>query len=158
VAVIASAPPKRKAWDIPPFWFVIALALMVALHWLVPIAQLIAWPWSLAGSVLVVAGIALAVAAERRFKRAGTAVRPFEPSTALVEGGPFRFTRNPMYLGMVLVLAGASILLGSLSPLCVLPAFVWLLHARFVVHEEAHMERHFGERYLAYKRGVRRWL
>jgi protein-S-isoprenylcysteine O-methyltransferase Ste14 len=157
MAAIASA-PKRKSWDIPPLWFVIAIALMVALDWFVPIAQPISWPWSLAGSVLVVAGIVLAVVAERRFKRAGTAVRPFEPSTALVEDGPFRITRNPMYLGMILVLAGVFILLGSLSPLLVLPAFAWLLHARFVVHEEAHMERHFGARYLAYQRRVRRWF
>ena len=85
-------------------------------------------------------------------------MRPFEPSTALVEDGPFRFSRNPMHLGMVLVLAGAFILLGSLSPLFVLPAFVWLLHTRFVVREEAHMERHFGDCYLDYKRRVRRWL
>ena len=158
MAAIVSGSLKRKAWDIPPLWFALALALMVALHWLLPIAQVVAWPWSLAGSVLVVAGILLAVVAERRFKRAGTAVRPFEPSTALVEDGPFRFTRNPMYLGMILVLAGVFILLGSLSPLLVLPAFVWLLHARFVVHEEAHMERHFGERYLVYQRRVRRWF
>ena len=153
-----SAPPQRRAWDIPPLWLALALGLAAALHFLLPIARLVPWPWSLAGSVLILAGVALAIWGERRFKRAGTAVRPFEPSSALVEDGPFRFTRNPMYLGLLLALAGVVILLGTLSPLAVLPGFFLLLHARFVVPEEAHMGRHFGERYRDYLRRVRRWL
>jgi protein-S-isoprenylcysteine O-methyltransferase Ste14 len=155
---MAPPPLKRRAWDIPPLYFVVATALMIALHFVTPALRIVPWPWSLAGLVVMVAGVALAIMAERRFKRAGTAVRPFEPSTALVDSGPFRFTRNPMYLGMLLFLAGLFVLLGTLSPLLVIPPFVWLLHARFVVHEEAHMERHFGEHYLDYKRRVRRWL
>jgi protein-S-isoprenylcysteine O-methyltransferase Ste14 len=158
VAAMASTPLRRRAWDIPPLWFALAIALMVALHGLVPIARLVAGPWRLAGVLPILAGLALAIWGERRFKRAGTAVRPFEPSSALVEDGPFRLTRNPMYLGLLLVLAGLWILLGTLGPLLVPPAFFWLLQARFVVHEEAHMERHFGARYLDYRRRVRRWL
>jgi protein-S-isoprenylcysteine O-methyltransferase Ste14 len=154
----ASAPLRRRPWDIPPLWFALAIALMVAVHGLVPIAQLVSWPLRAAGAVPILAGIGLAIWAERRFKRAGTAVRPFEPSSALVENGPFRFTRNPMYIGLLLVLAGVFVLLGTLGPLLVPPAFFWLLQARFVLREEAHMERHFGARYLDYRRRVRRWL
>ncbi len=154
----APAPPGRRPWDIPPLYFALAILLMIALHRLLPIARIVPWPWSLVGAVAIVGGIALAIWGERRFKRAGTAVRPFAPSSALVEDGPFRFTRNPMYLGMLLVLAGLFLLLGALSPLIVLPAFLWLLQTRFVVHEEAHMQRHFGARYQDYRRRVRRWL
>jgi protein-S-isoprenylcysteine O-methyltransferase Ste14 len=63
-----------------------------------------------------------------------------------------------MYLGMLLLLGGLWLLLGSLGPLLVLPAFWWLIRARFVLPEEAHMERHFGERYRDYRGRVRRWL
>ena len=85
-------------------------------------------------------------------------MRPFQPSSALVEAGPFSFSCNPMYLGMLLALAGLWLLLGSVSPLAVVPALFWLLHARFVLPEEAHLERHFGARYHDYRRRVRRWL
>ncbi len=155
---MAPSQRERRPWDVPPLYFALAIVLMVALRLLLPIAPLIPWPWSLAGIVAIVAGIGLAIVAERRFRRAGTAGRPFEPSTALVEDGPFRFSRNPMYVGILLVLAGLFVLLGTLSPLLVIPAFFGLIRTRFVVPEEAHMERHFGERYLDYKRRVRRWL
>ena len=158
MAAMAPAPQERRRWDVPPLHFFAACALMIALHLAAPIVRIVPWPFSLAGIVAIVAGIGLATLAERRFRRAGTAVRPFAPSTALVEDGPFRFTRNPMYVGMLLVLAGLFVLLGSLSPLLVIPAFLWLIQARFVVPEEAHMARHFGERYSDYKRRVRRWL
>jgi protein-S-isoprenylcysteine O-methyltransferase Ste14 len=156
--VSAPAPPGRRPWDIPPLYFAIAILVMIALHLVLPVARVVPWPWSLVGVVAMLAGIALAIWGERRFKHAGTAVRPFAPSTALVEDGPFRFTRNPMYLGMLLVLAGLFLLLGTLGPLVVLPAFFWGLQTRFVVFEEAHMENHFGARYQDYRRRVRRWL
>jgi protein-S-isoprenylcysteine O-methyltransferase Ste14 len=148
----------RRPWDIPPLWLALAILLMIALHLLAPVARLVPWPWSLAGVVPILAGVGLAVWAERHFRWAGTEVRPFQPSSALVEAGPFRFSRNPMYLGMLLLLGGLWLLLGSLGPLLVLPAFWWLIRARFVLPEEAHMERHFGERYRDYRGRVRRWL
>ena len=150
--------PGRRPWDIPPLWFAVALAAMLALHLALPLARLVFWPWRLAGFVPVVGGLALAVAGERCFARAGTAVRPFQPSTALVTAGPFRYTRNPMYLGLLLVLGGVWLLLGTLAPLVVLPMFFWLLHARFVLPEEGLMEHTFGAAYVDYRRRVRRWL
>jgi protein-S-isoprenylcysteine O-methyltransferase Ste14 len=150
--------PERRAWDIPSLWLALAILLMVALHLLVPLVRLWSWPWPLAGLSPLRGGIALAIWGERHFHWAGTAVRPFEPSSALVEAGPYRFTRNPMYLGMLLALIGIWLLLGSLGPLLVLPAFFWLIRTRFVLPEEAHLERHFGQRYRDYRCRVRRWL
>ena len=83
---------------------------------------------------------------------------PFEPSTVLVTEGAFRFTRNPMYLGLVLLLAGIAIALGSVGALLPIPVFVWIIQAWFILGEERFLEEIFGEAYLAYKSRVRRWL
>jgi hypothetical protein len=74
------------------------------------------------------------------FRRAGTNIRPFMPSTALVVAGPYKLTRNPMYLGMAGVLLGAAVLMGSLTPFVVIPAFMALISERFIVPEEAKLE------------------
>ena len=92
------------------------------------------------------------------FRGVGTGIVPFDPATALVTGGLYRYTRNPMYLGMVLLLVGVAIALGSLGAWLPIPVFVWIIQARFIVGEERFLEQTFGESYVAYKRGVRRWL
>ncbi|MDH3660672.1 MAG: isoprenylcysteine carboxylmethyltransferase family protein, partial [Alphaproteobacteria bacterium] len=94
-----------------------------------------------------------AIWAERLFARADTGVRPFTPSTA-----PYRFTRNLMYMGMMLVLLGGFFLAGSLGSFLVIPIFFWWIHTNFVLPEEEHMVSHFGEAYLAYKQKTRRWI
>ena len=76
----------------------------------------------------------------------------------MVTGGPFAFTRNPMYLGLVLCLLGWAVLLGSLVPFAVVPAFLALLHFRFVLREEPFMADRFGQDYASYHEQVRRWL
>jgi protein-S-isoprenylcysteine O-methyltransferase Ste14 len=92
------------------------------------------------------------------FKRAGTNIRPFLPSTALVLSGPYRFTRNPMYLGMAGTLLGAGVFMGSITPFVVIPAFMALITERFIVREEEKLEAAFGREYLDYKARVWRWL
>jgi protein-S-isoprenylcysteine O-methyltransferase Ste14 len=113
---------------------------------------------SYAGVALIVAGVLLALVAKRRFDRLGTTVRPFERSAVVVSDGPFGYSRNPMYLGMLLALSGLFVVLGSLSPLAVLPLFYWIIVTRFVRREERHMVEQFGDVYGDYKRRVRRWL
>lgn len=143
---------------LPPTYFLIAGAVMIALHLLLPVATLIVWPWRLIGVPLIVAGVALAVSADQKFKEAGTPVKPFEMSNALVTDGPFRYSRHPMYLGMLIVLLGLFLLLGTAAPLVVIPAFFWLIHTHFVLPEEGMLEIQFGDQWLDYKRRVRRWL
>ena len=147
---------KRKI--IPPVYFLLSLLAMTALHFWLPIARIVPVPWSYGGVVLVILGIALAVIASGLFKRAGTPVIPFEPSTALVTSGPYRFTRNPMYLGLVLIHLGAAAFCGTLGAFLPIPVFVWIIQTRFIVGEERFLEEIFGEQYLAYKGRVRRWL
>jgi protein-S-isoprenylcysteine O-methyltransferase Ste14 len=162
---VAEPAPARDVAGViapPPLLFALFLAIGLLLDWLLPgrlwpIA--LAWPWRLAaGLVPILAGALLAIAAERRFRAVGTDVRPWRPSTALASGGPYRFTRNPMYLGLLLLLAGIAIaadgpwLMAQLLPL-------WLLlHFGVVRREEAYLEEKFGEPYRDYCRRVRRWL
>jgi protein-S-isoprenylcysteine O-methyltransferase Ste14 len=147
---------KRKI--IPPVYFLASLLAMAGLNYWLPIARIIAVPWSYLGAILVVLGITLTAFAGISFRRAGTPVVPFERSTVIVTGGIYRFTRNPMYLGLVIVLIGAAILFGTLSVFIPIPLFVWIIQARFIRGEEGFLEELFGEQYLAYKRRVRRWL
>ena len=149
---------EQKRRILPPIWFLLALGLAVALHYLLPIARLLSPPWSYAGAVLVIVGIVMSAAGSSAFRRVGTPVVPFEPSTVLVTDGLYRFTRNPMYLGLVLSLIGVAILLGSLSAWLPVPIFVWILQTQFINGEERFLEEIFGARYLEYQKRVRRWL
>ena len=143
---------------LPPVYFLAALVLMAGLHFVLPIAHILQPPYSYGGSLLIVMGIVVVVWAARLFQRAGTAIKPFERSSALVTDGPYNYSRNPMYLGMVLALTGMSIVLGTISPFVVVPVFAWLIQQRFIQHEEATLERTFGAAYTEYRRRVRRWL
>jgi protein-S-isoprenylcysteine O-methyltransferase Ste14 len=91
-------------------------------------------------------------------RRTGQSENPWKPTTQIVDRGPFRFTRNPMYLQMVLGCVGFSILLANAWILLLTPVGAWVLHRFAILPEEAYLERTFGEQYLAYKRKVRRWL
>jgi protein-S-isoprenylcysteine O-methyltransferase Ste14 len=92
------------------------------------------------------------------FRRADTTIKPFQESSALITSGPFRLSRNPMYVSMTSVLLGVALLLGSLSPFLVLPLLMVLIQRRFIVPEESMLAATFGDAYAAYVRGVRRWL
>jgi protein-S-isoprenylcysteine O-methyltransferase Ste14 len=148
----------RHGIDIPPVYFLVALGVMALLDFVMPLLPLIVRPYRLAGAVFVVLGFALAGWAALLFRRARTGIVPFSPATALVARGPYRLTRNPMYLGMAVVLLGAAILFGSLTPFLVIPAFMAVIADRFIAREEAMLESAFGAPYLEYKAKVRRWL
>ncbi|HLQ39191.1 MAG TPA: isoprenylcysteine carboxylmethyltransferase family protein [Planctomycetota bacterium] len=144
--------------DIPPQWFLAAMAALLLLHQVVPGGRWIPWPYNYAGLGLVVLGGWLSLAGNLNFRRAGTPVRPFTRATALVVQGPYRFTRNPMYLGMVVVLAGGAFACGTATPWLVPLPFALLLDRRFIVREERFMAGLFGDGYRDYCRRVRRWL
>jgi protein-S-isoprenylcysteine O-methyltransferase Ste14 len=148
----------RKTKMLPPVWFVLALIAMAALNWVAPIARLIPAPWSWLGLVPIVAGVALAISGAALFKRHGTGVVPFSPVTQLVTTGPYRFTRNPMYLGMVMALIGAAVLMGTVSPWLVIPIFAWWINRRFIAQEEVMLQDAFGDDYVQFKQRVRRWI
>jgi protein-S-isoprenylcysteine O-methyltransferase Ste14 len=137
---------------------VILLGAPVFCHYAVPVMIVIRRPYSYLGVIPMVLGLILGTRAAAEFRRAGTGFDLRGGSSALVTSGPFRFSRNPMYLAMLTWLLGLAILLGSLVAF-VFPVLFWLLADFFIIPlEERSTERLFGERYLEYKRHVRRWL
>jgi len=143
---------------LPPAYFLASICAMLALHLLLPLARVLPFPWTLLGTAAVIAGVALNLAADRAFKRHQTTVKPFEVSASLITEGVFRVSRNPMYLGMVLVLLGFAIVLGTLAPFAVYAAFAVLLHYRFVRTEERMLADKFAADWRAYSAQVRRWI
>ena len=143
---------------VPPGWLLLALLAALALHRLLPFSRVIPASLHWLGVAPLAAGVALAVGGVGTFRRAGTPVIPFERSTALVTGGIYRFTRNPMYLGLTLCLTGAAWLLGTAGAFAPLPVFVWIIHSGYIRAEERFLEEIFGAEYARYKVRVRRWL
>lgn len=143
---------------LPPFYLLGGLAVMLVLHFFLPAARIIPMPWAMAGAFLMVTGLALTITGAQSFHKLDTPVRPFRESTTLVTHGPFRLSRNPMYLGMFIALAGTATLLGTLTPWAVPPVFATVIHYFFIIPEEKLMEQTFGEDYRTYRSRVRRWI
>jgi protein-S-isoprenylcysteine O-methyltransferase Ste14 len=147
---------KRRI--LPPVWFAACLLAAVALHFFLPVASFALLPVRIAGAVIMVFGIYMSATASGAFDRAGTPVVPFERSTVLLTDGWYRYTRNPMYLGMTLALAGSGVALGSVGALLPLPVFIVLIETLFIRGEEEFLEEIFGEDFRRYRTQVRRWF
>lgn len=145
----------------PPLMALATVVLGLLLDWLLPVYVLsVLLTLSLRiviGVPLIAAGGALAVAGERGFHRAGTEVKPWKPSTALVTDGVYRRLRNPMYVGLAVCLAGLAIMLASDWMLVMTIVFVLVLHFGVVKREERYLEAKFGDAYRAYKARVPRY-
>ncbi len=142
----------------PPLFFIAGLAAGGVVE-LIRSTSGPSWPVSIAIAVVgALAWLLLDGSAMARFRRAGTPVIPFRPSTALVIDGPYRFSRNPIYLGMAALYVALAFVLGLMWAFVVLP-FVLLAVDRLVIaREEPYLERRFGQEYVEYKRRVRRWI
>lgn len=110
-------------------------------------------------AIACAAGFALLVVwGVTSFRRARTSLVPVRPATALITDGPFRFTRNPLYLGLALLYLGIALWLGVVWPIVLLPALLFLVQQIVILREEAYLESRFGEAYRAYRARVRRWF
>jgi protein-S-isoprenylcysteine O-methyltransferase Ste14 len=109
------------------------------------------------GIVLAIIGLAIGVWALFTMLRAGTSPDPYKPVTALVTGGPYRFSRNPMYVAMVLLYAAAALLFRIIPALILLPVALLLVEFGVIRREERYLEAKFGDRYREYRSHVRRW-
>jgi protein-S-isoprenylcysteine O-methyltransferase Ste14 len=145
----------------PPFLFLGALAIGCLLSLVVPIGPRLGSANGVAlatGLAFIVIGFALAAWSVRVFHLAGTSVVPSETAATLVTSGPYKITRNPIYIGFILVYFGLSIVLTSLWILILLIPVLFILQRGVVEREEAYLDREFGEAYRKYKAKVPRWL
>ncbi|KRR03605.1 protein-S-isoprenylcysteine methyltransferase [Bradyrhizobium jicamae] len=143
----------------PPIAWALAVLAGFALNWLMPLPFLpAALPAGWFGAMVFVVALALLAWAVATMTRAGSNVPTNLPSTTIVDTGPYRFTRNPIYLGMVLGLIGLAIAFDSLWLLMTLVPFALVIRYGVIAREEAYLERKFGDVYRRYCAQVRRWL
>jgi len=142
----------------PPFIYAGALAAGLLANWLFWISFLLRRLARALGPLLIIGGFVVGFLGFREMSRAGTNVDPYRPATAVVTGGPYRFTRNPMYVGFTLMYLAISALANALVPVLLLPAVQQLMRRGVIEREERYLERKFGDEYLQYKGRVRHWI
>ena len=142
----------------PTTYLLISIVAMIVLHFLFPMKRIIPALWNLLGVIPLALGVILNLVADKAFQRANTTVKPFEESSVLITNGAFRISRNPMYLGFLLILIGIAVLMGSLTPYVVVLAFTILIDRMFATVEDQMLAEKFGEEFEGYKKNTRRWL
>ncbi len=145
--------------DVPPVW----LIAFAALAWLQ--ARYLKLGLSLEGGltdlisgVLIGGGILMAVLAVVEFRRHKTTVIPHETPSSMVQSGIYKRSRNPIYVGDVLILAGLVLRFDAVLSLVLVPVFVWVLERRFILPEEDRLRRTFRADFARYERKTRRWI
>jgi len=149
---------EKERRIIPPVYLLMTLVLMWFMQFVLPVFRYIHEPVAYVGIIGVLLGIIMAALAAGMFKQAGTGIRPFDEATTLVTSGFYRYTRNPMYIGMILMLAGVAFLMGTIGAALPVLVFILIIRNNFVVGEERFLEASFGQQYLDYKSNVRRWF
>lgn len=142
----------------PPLLYGGALLTGAGLDWLIPLPLLAPGAGRDPGIALIVLGLAATLWCGLLFHRAGTAVEPYKPSTAIVSSGPYRLSRNPIYVALTAISVGIGLWANSAWMLgLILPTLV-LMQIAVIGREEVYLETKFGEEYRAYKAKVRRWI
>lgn len=142
----------------PPIWLVLGVVAVFSCNELYPVMRFTSLLSQLVGGIIILFGLYLLVAANGLFVRSGTEIVPFREVSTLVTTGVYRLSRNPMYLGMTMVLLGSAITVGAASALLIPIVFIVIIEFRFVRQEEQILHQLFPEEFSAYCRRVRRWL
>ena len=146
---------------LPPFVYLGGLIIGYAIWWFwpVPIAPA-EWSFAIrvAGGVAIVLGFWVMLSAVAAFRRIDEDPNPMEPTGTLTFDGPYTLTRNPMYLGMALILGGLALAGNALWPLLALVPVIWVIRTQVIAKEEAYLEAKFGNEYREFKARVRRWI
>lgn len=147
---------------LPPLWFCLFLGVALVLHEYYPATRVFDISSNMsviAGVVIFTIGFALSMRASNLFAIEKTEILPTSPSNkALVVRGPYRYSRNPMYLGLVLELLGIALYVGTLPMFVATAGMIAIVSMVFVPYEEEKLQRVFGQKYSNYKASVRRWF
>lgn len=142
----------------PPHYLLLSILSIVGIDSLLQMPFVSSAIALVGGLLFLLSGIVLAASAARLFSKAKTGIVPFSESTKLVVSGAYRFTRNPMYLGMFFCLIGVTLLLNNVLGLLVLLLFFFIIRQKFVLKEEVQMQETFGDDYAQFKARIRRWI
>jgi protein-S-isoprenylcysteine O-methyltransferase Ste14 len=155
---MADRPDSPNVWFPPPFVYAAAVGggLLLERRWSLPIGAGIGGV--AAGWLLAILGAAVMFSGFGTFLARRTSVIPHRPASSLVISGPYRFTRNPMYLGLALITAGFGLFFDTWWPLLLLVPAVWIIQRTVIAPEEAYLRRRFGADYVEYSHRVRRWI
>ncbi len=145
-----------KVMMLPPTLVLIHICAGIVLNWLFDTSLDEAWGWL--GLALLGGAFYLTRWAKGVFEEAGTNVPPNKPAIVIVQDGPYRYTRNPMYLSFVLGFAGLSLLAGAPMMLLTTASLFYFLDQRVIVPEEEYLSVKFGDAYRDYMKQVRRWI
>ena len=145
--------------DIPPIWLLGAAILAWLQSRFMPLGlSLDGWFSDLVSGLLIGGGIVLAILAVIEFRRHKTTVMPHQTPSSMVQTGIFKRSRNPIYLGDVLILAGLILRFDAVLSLVLVPIFVWILERRFILPEEDRLRRTFRAEFARYEQNTRRWI
>ena len=142
----------------PPLLYALAVLGGYALNRYWPLAIGTGAAINVLASTFALAGLALAVSSIRNFRRSRTSIVPIRPATALVISGPYRFTRNPMYVGLAALTVALGLFINSWWPVLLLIPVLLIVRLFVIAPEERYLQRRFGDDYVRYTRRVRRWV
>ena len=144
--------------DLPPVWLVAAMALAWSISWVYPGMTVDSLALDVAGYALIGVGVGVMIWCAVLFRRRRTSIIPRNIPDAIVTDGPYRFSRNPIYLADAVILFGWILVIGSPVALLLVPAFVLIINKRFISGEEAVLRQEFGDAFSDWSRKVRRWI
>ena len=148
-----------KTFDIPPVWLLLTVLLALALPQVVPAGLSLKSPViDLLSAVFLGGGVILIAMAVSQMRRMQTTFHPREEAARLVTGGVFKWSRNPIYLGYVLILAGVILCFDTILSLPLVPIFLWFIEKRFVIPEENALRKKFRLDFARYSQKTRRWV
>ena len=145
----------------PPLLFILGFAVSLLFHKFLPLyllADSLRGVFSIIGRLFVLIGLGIMIWGLLTFHRFRTAVSPYQPASQVVSAGPYRFSRNPMYVGFTAAYIGGILLKNTLWALLLLPLVLWLLVVLVIRPEERYLTQAFGSVYTDYANRVRRWL
>ncbi|MGC9605803.1 MAG: isoprenylcysteine carboxylmethyltransferase family protein [Minisyncoccia bacterium] len=151
-------PDSPHVVAIPPFVFLGGFFIALILQWLLPVHVFSGIAWKTVGWIVALISGILALSGFRAMHRIGTNIDVRKPALAIVSTGPFRYTRNPLYLSLVLLYIGIALFFDMVWLLAILVPIVLVIHYGVIRREERYLEGKFGESYLEYKKKVRRWV